>query len=141
MHTLPRSVRQSGTPAELPRLLTECALFVRHSRSLASMMPALLLSGAVSLLVSVLLHGLSLHVADVALHGRLEAWLTLWPLLFPLAYLASLAVRKARRLAAARAQRKPGLSYGDIADVGAQIDAAHRLTVLRGLKPGNQYLA
>ncbi|WP_194722533.1 hypothetical protein [Noviherbaspirillum malthae] len=141
MNTLSRSVRQSGISAEPPRLLTECALFVRHSRSLASMMPALLFSGAVSLLVSVLLHGLSLDVAEVALHGRLEAWLTLWPLLFPVAYLANLALRKARRLAAARAQRKPGLSYGDIADVGAQVDAAQRLTVLRGLKPGREYFA
>lgn len=141
MNTLSRSVRQPDAPAELPRLLAECALFVRHSRSLASMMPALLFSGAVSLLVSVLLHGLTLDVADVALHGRLEAWLTLWPLLFPLAYLANLAVRKARRLAAVHAQRKPGLSCRDIAAVGVQVDAAHRLTVLRGLKPGSVYLA
>lgn len=138
---LPRSVRQSEAPAELPRLLSECALFVRHSRSLASMMPALLFSGAASLMVSVLLHGLALEVANVALHGWLEAWLTLWPLMFPLAYLINQAVRKARRLAAAGMQRQPGLGYADIAAVGEQVDAGHRLTVLRGLKPRSEYFA
>lgn len=147
MNTLSRSShisRSSGAPAELPRLLVECAQFVRHSRSLASMMPALLLSGAASLLASVLLHGLALDVAgvaEVALHGRLEAWLTLWPLLFPLVYVASLALRKARRLAAARRMRLPGLGFGDIAAVSRQIDAGRRHAVLRGLKPRNDYLA
>jgi len=141
MNMLSRSVRQSEAPAELPRLLVECALFVRHSRSLASMMPALLFSGAVSLLVSVVLHGLALDVADVELHGWLEAWLTLWPLLFPLAYLGSLAARKARRLATARMKRQPGLSYRDIIAAGDRVDAGHRLAALRGLKPRSEYLA
>jgi hypothetical protein len=147
MNTLSRSARSSGAPAELPRLLVECAQFVRHSRSLASMMPALLVSGAASLLVSVLLHGLALDVAgvsgvaEVALHGWLEAWLTLWPLLFPLVYLAGLALRKARRLSAARRLRQPGLGFGDIAAVSRQIDAGQAHAVLRGLKPRNDYLA
>lgn len=108
------------------------------------MMPALLLSGTASLLVSVLLHGLSLDVAgvaDVALHGWLEAWLTLWPLLFPLVYLVNVAARKVRRLAAAPMTRQPGLGFADIAAVSEQVDAGQGFAVLRGLKPRSDYLA
>ncbi|MEC4720637.1 hypothetical protein RY831_15845 [Noviherbaspirillum sp. CPCC 100848] len=128
----------------MPRLLVECAQFVRHSRSLASMMPALLLSGAASLLVGVLLHAVAPDVVDAAgvpLLGWQEAWMTLWPLLFPLFYLASLVVRKARHLAAVRMTWQPGLGLAEIAAVSRQIDAGLGRPVLRGLKPRNDYLA
>lgn len=141
MYTLSRSASSSTAPAaaESPRLLIECAQFVRHSRSLASMMPALLFSGAASLLVSVLLHGLVIGAVGVELHGWLESWLTLWPLLFPLVYLASLLARKIRGLTAARMDWQQGLGYGDIAAVTEQINAGRG--VLRGLRPRHDYLA
>lgn len=108
------------------------------------MMPALLLSGGASLLVSMLLHAVAPGVADAAgvpPLGWQEAWMTLWPLLFPLFYLASLVVRKARRLAAVRMTRRAGLGFAEIAAVSRQIDAGLGRPVLRGLKPRNDYLA
>ncbi|WP_151632642.1 hypothetical protein [Noviherbaspirillum aerium] len=142
MYTLSRSASASAVsdnPAESPRLLIECAQFVRHSRSLASMMPALCFSGAASLLVSVLLHGLAIDAVGVELHGWLESWLTLWPLLFPLVYVASLLARKIRGLAVARMDWQQGLGYGDIAAVTEQLHAGR--SVLRGLRPRHDYLA
>ena len=57
---------------------------VRRSRSLASMLPALLISGVMTFVVTAVMHfmwdGISGH--------WLESWLTAWPIAFPVAYVA-----------------------------------------------------
>ncbi|RJF97249.1 DUF2798 domain-containing protein [Noviherbaspirillum saxi] len=138
MNTLTRT---SAHPAPLPSLLVECAFFMRRSRSLASMLPAFLMSGIASLALSLVLHlpgtGFSEHLAS----GWLESWLTAWPIAFPVAYVGALLLRKmkAATKSSSVSRTVAGLGWSDFAEVSQQVTAAHCLTVLRGVKATPSY--
>lgn len=119
-------------------------LRLRRSRSIASMLPALLFSGLMTLVVTAVMHASSGAIADGFLTHWMESWLTAWPIAFPVAYLAGPAVLKlaAAISAPARVQvRQPGLGFGDIADASRRISRRNGYTVLRGLKPAHDFSA
>lgn len=59
---------------------------LRRSRALASMLPALLLSGALMLVTSAVLRLMWLGAGNDFVGAWMEAWLTSWPIAFPLTY-------------------------------------------------------
>lgn len=124
----------------LPPLLVECAYFVRRSRSLASMLPALLTSALVTLLFAGMANPLRGEF-DIALAD----WLVAWAIAFPVAYLLGAALRKLGMWLSAIATRnsasRQGLALSDIARVSDRATAVHRHTVLRGLKPAHAFRA
>lgn len=129
-------------PADGP--IGKAVLRLRRSRSLASMLPALLFSGLMTLVVTAVMHAMW-GVSGEGFLGRwMESWLTAWPIAFPVAYLAAPALL---RLAAAisapavQAEREPGLAFGDIADASRRVTRRNRYTVLRGLKPADDFSA
>ncbi len=118
---------------------------MRRSRSLASMLPAVLLSGVVTLVVTAVMHlmwsGLTAHFPGL----WLESWLIAWPIAFPVTYLAApLFVKLASSLSAPAARTTPdtpGIAFNDIAAASERATAAHRLTVRRNLKDANDFRA
>ncbi|OWW22113.1 DUF2798 domain-containing protein [Noviherbaspirillum denitrificans] len=115
-------------------VFSSVVLRLRRSRSLASMLPALLFSGLMTMVVTAVMH----VTADGSLNHWLESWLTAWPIAFPVAYLAGPVVLKlsAAISAPARMQaREPGLAFGDIADASRRVTRRNGRVVLRGLKP------
>ncbi|WP_420475426.1 DUF2798 domain-containing protein [Noviherbaspirillum sp. ST9] len=117
---------------------------LRRSRSLASMLPALLFSGLMTLVVTAVMHVTSGAVVDGFVARWMESWLTAWPIAFPVAYLTGPAVlRLAAAISApARMQpRHPGLAFGDIADASRRVTRRNRYAVLRGLKPTHDFSA
>lgn len=62
------------------------AQLLRRSRALASMLPALLLSGALMLVTSAVLRLMWLGTGNDFVGAWMEAWLTSWPIAFPLTY-------------------------------------------------------
>ena len=111
---------------------------LRRSRALASMLPALLLSGVIMLVMSAVMRLMWIGAGNDFFGAWMEAWLTSWPIAFPLTYVLGPAMRKlARSLAAPqdRSARQPGLGWADMADASAQVTASNGLTVLRNLKP------
>jgi hypothetical protein len=110
---------------------------------LASMLPALLFSGLMTLVVTAVMHATWGTMADGFIGRWMESWLTAWPIAFPVAYLASPALL---RLAAAisapatrPAVREPGLAFGDIADASRRTTRRNGYAVLRGLKPAHDF--
>ena len=119
-------------------------LRLRRSRSLASMLPALLFSGLMTLVVTAVMHASTGAIAEGFGARWMESWLTVWPIAFPVAYLAGPAVlRLAAAISApARMQvRQPGLAFGDIADASRHVTRRNGFTVLRGLKPAHDFSA
>lgn len=137
MNALTKSTVQRD---QLPSLLVECAFFMRRSRSVASMLPAFLISGMASLLMSLVLHAAGTGGNEHLVTGWVEGWLTSWPIAFPLTYGAALCLRKASSLRKMRAQPADGLGFADAIAVSSKVTKAHRLHVLRGVRPGNSYL-
>ena len=124
-------------------MLGSALLRLRRSRSLASMLPALLTSGLMTLVVTAVMHVAS-GAADGFLGRWVESWLTAWPIAFPVAYLAGPALMKlaAAISAPARMQaREPGLAFGDIADASQRVTRRHGYSVLRGLKQPHDFSA
>lgn len=114
----------------------ELVQFVRRSKSLASMLPWLLLTGIATLLVTGFVPLLWLGVGYDAGHGVfrrwMEAWLTTWPIAFPIAYLAGPVVaRLARTSATAPASRPAGLALSDIEAASARATAKNDLNIMR----------
>jgi len=113
---------------------------VRRSRSLASMLPALLLSGVMTFVITAVMHAMWTGISG----HWLESWLTAWPIAFPVAYIAGplltrmSAVISAPAMRAAEA-RQPGLAFGDIADASRSVTKRHGFAVLRGLKPAHDF--
>lgn len=127
----------NGTFAQLVHRL-------RRSRSLASMLPALLFSGLMTLVVTAVMHVNAGALVDGFLARWMESWLTAWPIAFPVAYLTGPAVlRLAAAISApARMQsRQPGLAFGDIADASRRVTRRNGYAVLRGLKPAHDFSA
>ncbi|RZI44402.1 DUF2798 domain-containing protein [Herbaspirillum sp. HC18] len=131
------SVRSSGG------LVAMVVLRVRRSRALASMLPALLSSGAMTLALVVVMQVMQGGAAE-GFSGRwLESWLIAWPIAFPvvyvlgslLAWMMSMVSAPAKRVAA----RSSGLAFDDIADASKRVTARHGFTVLRGLKRADDF--
>lgn len=119
------------------------AQLLRRSRALVSMLPALLLSGVITLAMTAVMRLMWIGPGHGFFGAWMEAWLTSWAIAFPLTYLLGpLFRRMARSLAAqdAPAHRQPGLGWADVADASRQVTRNRRLTVLRNLKP-NSYTA
>ncbi|WP_052452485.1 DUF2798 domain-containing protein [Noviherbaspirillum autotrophicum] len=70
---------------------------LRRSRALASMLPALLLSGAVMLVTSAVLRLMWIGAGNDFFGDWMEAWLTSWPIAFPLTYVLGPVMRKLAR--------------------------------------------
>ena len=138
MNTLTRSAAQRD---QLPSLLVECAFFMRRSRSVASMLPAFLISGMASLVMSLVLHAAGTGGNEHLVTGWVEGWLTAWPIAFPLFYVAALCFRKATLLLNRRVRPAGGLGFADVVEVSGEVTKAHRLHVLRGLHAGDPYRA
>jgi len=139
---LPSRAYAYRQPAE--GVFAQAVLRLRRSRSLASMLPALLFSGLMTLVVTAVMHATSGAVADGFLGRWMESWLTAWPIAFPVAYLTGPALQRlaAAISAPARMQaREPGLAFGDIADASRRVTRRHGYAVLRGLKPAKDFSA
>ncbi|MGH8806912.1 MAG: DUF2798 domain-containing protein [Noviherbaspirillum sp.] len=142
-----------SNPASNP--LAECLHFVRRSRSLASMLPALLLSSVMTLVVTMVMHllwygwathgwaaqGLSEHFVRM----WMESWLISWSIAFPVTYLAGpLLLKLAASVLAPRAPVAPrvaGIAFNDIAGASERVTAANGFTVLRNLKVKDDFRA
>ncbi|HEV2610444.1 MAG TPA: DUF2798 domain-containing protein [Noviherbaspirillum sp.] len=107
---------------------------LRRSRSLASMLPSLLFTGALTLIMTAVMQlvweGLTADFFSV----WMTTWLTAWPIAFPVAYLIGPATsRFAARITAPARTRKPqvrqpvGLWFDDIADASARATAKNGL--------------
>lgn len=151
MSTFAHPAASSRAPAyrrPADSLLGIAVLRLRRSRSLASMLPALLFSGLMTLVVTAVMHAMwGAMLGDLAdgFFGRwMESWFTAWPIAFPVAYLAGPALlRLAATISvpATQAAREPGLAFGDIADASKRVTRRNGYTVLRGLKPVNDFSA
>ncbi len=129
--------------APLPNLLAGCAHFVRRSRSIASMLPSLLLSGLMTLVITAVMHLMWRGPVDGFVGMWMESWLTVWPIAFPLTYIAAPTLLKFSTSVSAPspvATRAPGLGTGDVAAVSDRVTANHGLSVLR-LKPKEDFRA
>jgi hypothetical protein len=130
------------TQSYQPSPLLQLAHFVRRSRSLASMLPALLLSGVITLVSTAVMQVMG---ANEAMFGAwMESWLTAWPIAFPVTYLVAPSLfRLAAYLSAPAARtiivRKRGLAFGDIAHASARVTVKNRFVVLRNLKPQRDF--
>lgn len=137
--TLSSRVSVRRQPAD--GVLGKAVLRLRRSRSLASMLPALLLSGLMTLVVTAVMHAMWGESTDGFLVRWMESWLTAWPI----AYLAGPALfRLASAISAPAAQAamcESGLAFGDIADASRRVTRRNGYTVLRGLKPAHDFSA
>ncbi|HZW14009.1 MAG TPA: DUF2798 domain-containing protein [Noviherbaspirillum sp.] len=119
---------------------------LRRSRSLASMLPSLLLSGVITFVMTAVMH-LSWSGWSNGFFGAwMESWLTAWPIAFPVAYLMGPVLNKIAACIsapAARAEMRPqsGLAFGDIANVSDTVTANNGFVVLRNLKPAHDFSA
>lgn len=118
---------------------------LRRSRSLASMLPALLFSGLMTLVAALAMHVMWGDIGAGFAGRWLESWLTAWPIAFPVAYFAGPALLRLSAEISAPASlpaaRLPGLAFGDIADVSRRVTRYHGIAALRGLKPANRFSA
>ena len=106
---------------------------LRQSKSLASMLPAILSSGLITLMLTAVMHLMSDGFSNAFFGTWMETWLTTWPIAFPLFYLLSTPLNKlaARISAPADAAQSTGLSVGDIAGVSERATGKNGLEVRR----------
>lgn len=129
-----------------PNLLEQVASYVRRSRSLASMLPSLVLSGLITLVITAVMHAMWSGATEGFFGAWMESWLTAWPIAFPVTYLVGPTLfRLAARAPAAAmpmpVQRHPGLAFDDILNASERVTARNGLTALRGLKPNPDFSA
>lgn len=128
-----------------PALPGDMLYRLRRSKSIASMLPFLLLSGVITLVMTAVMHLMWTGLSEGFLGVWMESWLTAWPIAFPIAYLVSPALLKFAAYISAPASRAeprlPGLAFGDIRSASASVTATHGLTVLRNLKPAHDFSA
>lgn len=132
-------------PPAAPGKFDAVVYAVRRSRSMASMLPSLLLSGVITLAVSAVLH-LTWSGAHRGFAGAwMESWLVTWPIAFPLIYLLGSVLPKLATVISAPARREEtgtgGLALCDITQASAGVTAKNGFTVLRKLKPAHDYRA
>lgn len=145
MTTLSHSVASVAHARQPSGALHAIVYRLRRSRSVASMLPSLLLSGVITLAMTAVMHltwgGWNRGFAGV----WMESWLTTWPIAFPVAYLLGPTVRKVAAYISAPANRPQprteGLVFGDIAQASDSVTANHGLTVLRRLQPAYDFRA
>lgn len=140
--SLPQEPRRQNTVSGMP---SQVLYRVRRSRSLASMLPFLLLSGVITLVMTAVMRLMWTGWTDGFVSVWMESWLTAWPIAFPIAYLVSPPLLKLATYisapAARPAPRVRGLTFGDINGVSARVTAHNGLTVLRNLKPAHDFSA
>ena len=140
--SLPQASRRETATLSLPG---DVLYRLRRSKSIASMLPFLLLSGVITLVMTAVMHLMWSGWNDGFFGVWMESWLTAWPIAFPVAYLVSPALLKLAACISAPAVRAeprlPGLAFGDINAVSANATANNGLTVLRNLKPAHDFSA
>lgn len=117
----------------------EFVRYLRSSRALASMMPALLSSGVMTLVITAVMHLMWNGLVDGFVSAWMESWLTAWPIAFPVAYL--LAPVLGRMAYVPAPVTAPGLGCGDIVNASARVTERNGFTVLRNLKPIHDFSA
>lgn len=125
----------SSLPRATKSPLIEATQFVRRSKSLASMLPSLLMTGVSTLLVTAILRLLWVGAGNGFVANWMENWLTAWPIAFPVAYLVGPSVaRLAARISAPSADvtsRPAGLALSEIEAASARATAKNHLKVRR----------
>lgn len=119
--------------------VVEAAHFLRRSRSLASMLPSLLLTGVVTLVMTAVMRLMWIGLGSDFFRVWIESWLIAWPIAFPVAYVAGpLVVKLAARMTSPATKtvafEPVGLAFGDIADASARATAKNGFKVQRKLK-------
>lgn len=106
------------------------------SKSLASMLPTLLSTGVITLVISAVTRVLWLGYSNDFFAACLEAWLTTWPIAFPLAYMSMPFVKRLTNYLATptdqpTATKTSGLSLAQIEKVASNATAKNQLQVRR----------
>ncbi|HJV76644.1 MAG TPA: DUF2798 domain-containing protein [Noviherbaspirillum sp.] len=140
--SLPQEPRRKTVTPVMPG---QVLYHLRRSRSLASMLPFLFLSGVITLVMTAVMRLMWTGWTDGFVNVWMESWLTAWPIAFPIAYLVSPPLLKLAAYisapAARPAPRVRGLAFGDIESASARVTANNDLTVLRNLKPAHDFSA
>lgn len=140
--SLPQELRRQNAISGMP---AQVLYRLRRSRSLASMLPFLLLSGVITLVMTAVMRLMWTGWNESFINVWMESWLTAWPIAFPIAYLVSPPLLKlAVYISAPAARPQPrvrGLTFGDIEGISACVTANNGLTVLRNLKPAHDFSA
>ncbi|NEX63553.1 DUF2798 domain-containing protein [Noviherbaspirillum galbum] len=105
---------------------------LRRSRALASLLPAFVLSGAITCMMAAIMVAIGEPQHDVVA-AWLESWLVSWPFAFPMTYLLAPVVT---RLSAPPA-KQPGLGVADVMQASRRVTRKHGLTALRLVKSDN----
>lgn len=126
-------------------LLAEIGGFLRRSRALASMVPALTVSGLLMLAFTGMFQLTAIGSAEGMLSAWMESWLTAWSIAFPIAYVTGPALLKFAAYVSDAidddAASESGLAFRDIASVSARVTQRNSFTVLRNLKVREDYRA
>ncbi|WP_423679900.1 MULTISPECIES: DUF2798 domain-containing protein [unclassified Undibacterium] len=102
------------------------------SRSLASMLPSLLMTGLLTLFVTAILRLLWVGMTSDFFASWMEAWLTTWPIAFPLAYMALPVVQKISRSLSKPVvlqHRTQGIGIAAVQQVSDEVTAQNGLTL------------
>ena len=121
---------------QAPRgVLGEVARFLRHSRSLAAMLPWLLLTAVITAVITAAMQWTWFGYGEHFVGNWVEAWLATWAIAFPIAFvLGPLPLKCAVRAPVPKKKFTAGLSFDDIADASARVTRKHGLIVRRDLK-------
>jgi hypothetical protein len=121
----------TDTSASLTHRVTQA---LRRSRSLASMLPSLLFTGALTFVMTAVMQLVWEGPTANFFSVWMTTWLTAWPIAFPVAYLIGpVTSRFAARISAPARTRTPqvrrpvGLWFDDIADVSSRATAKNGL--------------
>lgn len=140
--SLPQEPRRKASTSSMPGQLL---YGLRRSKSLASMLPFLLLSGVITLVMTAVMRLMWTGWNEGFINVWMESWLTAWPIAFPIAYVVSPPLLKlAAYISAPAARPAPqvrGLAFGDIDGVSERVTANNGLMVLRNLKPAHDFSA
>lgn len=105
------------------------------SKSLASMLPTLLVTGVITLVISAVMRLLWLGFSNDFFAAWMEAWLTTWPIAFPLAYMSMPFVKRLTNYLATPAEpqskKVSGLSLMQIEKVASNATAKNQLQTRR----------
>lgn len=113
--------------------LLEMARFLLRSRSLASMLPSLILTGVVTLLATGIARTMPAGLNADSFQLWMESWLVSWPIAFPVAYVSRPALARIAARFASPAERK-GLAVREIEEASARVTRKNGFRVRRNLK-------
>lgn len=127
----------SSRPSAGRGILHAAMYRLRSSRSIASMLPSLLLSGVIMLVMTAVMHLMWKGATGGFFGAWMESWLITWPIAFPVTYVIWPALQKlASLISAPTAKVETSLPGQAIADPGAEQEG---FTVLRDLKSANDF--